>query len=498
MVSEEHPVPTAPEHPTCCVCKQPAARRCNECSSDTPLFLCEDKACFEQTHNACNGRRHEATLVAWDRRPTAAPTTCPTHSGVALETWCVACATPVCQLCLPSAHHGHEALSLADAWPSVRRTLEAMVPALEKDAELCRTRLAATDTLARGEGVLRETARALDEVEALFAEKLKTLRAALGEAAAAASAQAAERCEQLTRHSKSLAALLDSARAACVEAAAVEAQSGVLEQVERGRRQAALGKVPEAFVCTNIAPPCVDAMRRSVEGLDIRRTDACSLCGDARCPGETVRDPDVSLKHACIGQRTAWETGKEDGYKEAKLKRDGCELRFCDMLCNQSGFVRIAIESAGGQTLRFASKRLRGDSILVLATVSRHGDALKFASKELQDDEVIVEHAIKNSGCALRFASERFRSLLPIALAAVTQDGLAIRYVERHLHGDGIIVGAAVENNGLALQYVASHRQKCHWVVRDAVRQNPAAIQYADPSLREDKEFRQYLTSVKD
>ena len=76
MVSEEHPVPTAPEHPTCCVCKQPAARRCNECSSDTPLFLCEDKACFEQTHNACNGRRHEATLVAWDRRPTAAPTTC--------------------------------------------------------------------------------------------------------------------------------------------------------------------------------------------------------------------------------------------------------------------------------------------------------------------------------------------------------------------------------------------------------------------------------------
>ena len=62
-----------------------------------------------------------------------------------------------------------------------------------------------------------------------------------------------------------------------------------------------------------------------------------------------------------------------------------------------------------GQTLYFASERLRDDKDVVSAAVSNKGIILKYASFRLRDDEEVAQLAISQNKEAVYFLSENLK-----------------------------------------------------------------------------------------
>ena len=84
----------------------------------------------------------------------------------------------------------------------------------------------------------------------------------------------------------------------------------------------------------------------------------------------------------------------------------------------------------GGNAIEHASARLRGDKEIILAAATAKGTTeywkrnsatvLYLASAELQDDRDVVLHCVKNGGDAIKHASARLRGDKEIILAAAT------------------------------------------------------------------------------
>ena len=87
-----------------------------------------------------------------------------------------------------------------------------------------------------------------------------------------------------------------------------------------------------------------------------------------------------------------------------------------------------------GDAVKHASARLRGDKEIILAAVKEWMQVLRhkcssLASTELQDDREVVLECVKNGGDAIKHASARLRGDKEIILAAATGEyGMELRH----------------------------------------------------------------------
>ena len=64
-----------------------------------------------------------------------------------------------------------------------------------------------------------------------------------------------------------------------------------------------------------------------------------------------------------------------------------------------------------------------------MASVKDCGQTLYYASEKLRDDEEVVLEAVKQKGLILKYASKRLRANKEIVMAAIIQDKRAKEYI---------------------------------------------------------------------
>ena len=179
----------------------------------------------------------------------------------------------------------------------------------------------------------------------------------------------------------------------------------------------------------------------------------------------------------------------------------------------------------GGDAIKHASARLRGDKEIILAAARKWNSesVLNLASTELQDDREVVLHCVKNCGYAIKHASARLRGDKEIILAAATgeygewnsdtvlnlastelQDDRdvvlhcvknggahAIKHASARLRGDKEIILAAAWkwHSDRVLNLASTELQDDREVVLHCVTNDGDAIKHASARLRGDKEF---------
>ena len=183
----------------------------------------------------------------------------------------------------------------------------------------------------------------------------------------------------------------------------------------------------------------------------------------------------------------------------------------------------------GGEAIKHASARLRGDKEIILAAATGEygkwnysATVLNLASTELQDDREVVLHCVKNGGEAIKHASARLRGDKEIILAAATgeygkwnsytvlsfastelqddrdvvlhcvkNDGYAIEHASARLRADKEIILAAARglNSATVLKLASTELQDDREVVLHCVKNDGKAIKHASARLRGDKEI---------
>ena len=183
----------------------------------------------------------------------------------------------------------------------------------------------------------------------------------------------------------------------------------------------------------------------------------------------------------------------------------------------------------GGEAIKHASARLRGDKEIILAAATGEygkwnysATVLNLASTELQDDREVVLHCVKNGGEAIKHASARLRGDKEIILAAATgeygkwnsytvlsfastelqddrdvvlhcvkNDGYAIEHASARLRADKEIILAAARglNSTTVLKLASTELQDDRDVVLHCVKNDGKAIKHASARLRGDKEI---------
>eukprot|EP00754_Rhynchopus_humris_P033398 Rhum_TRINITY_DN15466_c3_g1::Rhum_TRINITY_DN15466_c3_g1_i4::g.158144::m.158144 len=184
--------------------------------------------------------------MSWNSKGKWTTKHCATHAKKPLDLWCDACRVAVCDECLShGAHREHTMSAVSDVWRALQQDLQEQAGQL--DAEIARgsERLAQLSRLreeaTQREGSVGAARRALDEVEELFAGKMRVLRAELEAAAASWHDRVEEEHEKVARGIASVRALAESMRATGNEEEEEKAQRVVVEYEEQCRQREALG-----------------------------------------------------------------------------------------------------------------------------------------------------------------------------------------------------------------------------------------------------------------
>eukprot|EP00754_Rhynchopus_humris_P033399 Rhum_TRINITY_DN15466_c3_g1::Rhum_TRINITY_DN15466_c3_g1_i5::g.158148::m.158148 len=189
-----------------------------------------------------------AAVMSWNSKGKWTTKHCATHAKKPLDLWCDACRVAVCDECLShGAHREHTTSAVSDVWRALQQDLREQAGQLDAEiargserlAQLSRLREEATQT--QPEGSVEAARRALDEVEELFAGKMRVLRAELEAAAASWPDRVEEEHEKAARTIASVRALAESMRATGNEEEEEKAQRVVVEYEEQCRQREALG-----------------------------------------------------------------------------------------------------------------------------------------------------------------------------------------------------------------------------------------------------------------
>ena len=402
------PEPSAPEHALCLVCKEAAVHRCEECFDEEEghLYLCAKDACFDSTHNARNSCKHRKSLLPWNARAKWVDRCCATHRGNVLALWCWTCSALACALCCSHGEHrGHATSLVADARRLMQSPQQARMAQLDDESGRCGERLRQLteehDALASGGGAVGAARRALDEVAALLAAKVATLRSELDMTAEKWSADVAKEHEQLARYTQSVRSLADRMRAACAEDSAGEAQRVLLTLVELESQRDALGGVP---------PASARGMELRVEPLRQAVTELCVETFPCEVCGATARSRSVASCARCARVYTA------------TLQAEKQRVLSC--------------VAQSGDALYHAREALKADKQVVTTAVAHSGWSLQYASESVRADKQVVAIAVAQNGYALRFASEGLQADTQIVLSAVAQNRNALLYANKDLQAD--------------------------------------------------------------
>ena len=289
-------------------CGKPAVSRCDVCSPDGELFFCGDAACFDKAHNVFIAEKHRKTLVPWNSRTRWKARCCAAHPSKPLEYWCDACAVPVCFLCYShGTHKGHATSLVSDVWPSLQQDLQEKAGQLDAEIERDTARLEQLAALqgeaAMHEGSVGDAARALDEVEELFAGKMRALREQVAAAAGSQQARAGEKHAAVASRIASVRTLVESMRATCTDGED-NAQRVAVEYEEHRRQEEALPAPVPSLVDCKVAVPsdALAALQKAVTDLAVVSDGvaACALC---------KQDAPASSVAACSGcKQTLCET----------------------------------------------------------------------------------------------------------------------------------------------------------------------------------------------
>ena len=290
-------------HPRCfnTDCGKEAVSRCDVCSPDGKLFLCENAACFDKAHNVFIAAKHRQLLVAWNSEATWTTKHCATHTNKPLDLWCDACRVPVCDRCLShGAHKEHKTSLLLDVWHALQQDLQEQAGHLDAELERGSERLTQLARLreeaTQREGSVGAARRTLDEVEELFADKVRVLRAELEAAVASWHDRAEEEYEQVAQRIVSVRALAESMRATSNEEEE-NAQRVVVEYEEQCRQREALGvPLPSLVGCAvGVPSDALAALRQAVADLAVVNDGVvpCWLCE------EEVRESSATVCASC-------------------------------------------------------------------------------------------------------------------------------------------------------------------------------------------------------
>eukprot|EP00754_Rhynchopus_humris_P018593 Rhum_TRINITY_DN14607_c2_g2::Rhum_TRINITY_DN14607_c2_g2_i1::g.103551::m.103551 len=270
------------EHPRCSVCGKDAVGRCDECSPDGKLFFCEDVECFGRMHNVFIAAKHRQLLVPWNSRAKWTTKCCEVHLNKPLDLWCDECRVPACALCWShGAHKGHTTSLVSDVWRALMRDLREQTEQLEAVSQRGSKLFCARTLVEAGKeaGSVGAARCALDEVEELFAGKMRVLRAELE----ARYARYEDEKEELTQKIADIRELAKSMRATCNEEEE-NAQRVVVEYEALCRQREALDVSLPLLARCEVRPKQLAALRRAVADLAVSDgAVACPSCEQEVC-----------------------------------------------------------------------------------------------------------------------------------------------------------------------------------------------------------------------
>ena len=128
---------------------------------------------------------------------------------------------------------------------------------------------------------------------------------------------------------------------------------------------------------------------------------------------------------------------------------------------------KLAIKAmkTNGTMLRFASARLQNAKAVVMAAlngrnVANHYVVLQHAGPNACNMDDVVMRAVKKSGQSLRYASERLRNDAKVVFEAVRRDGTALQYASEPLKNDLYIINTALGQDWKAIHFASVYYQK--------------------------------------
>eukprot|EP00754_Rhynchopus_humris_P004455 Rhum_TRINITY_DN12262_c0_g1::Rhum_TRINITY_DN12262_c0_g1_i1::g.50469::m.50469 len=284
----EDPAPSAPVRPQTPVCDRKgceklAVSRCVECAGeDGELYFCGD-ACYAELHHK-NARRHRAHVIAWNAEHWETQT-CATHEDHVLELVCAQCLTLTCMLC--HSHGDHKAHGdgtlLTQYAEDVQKKLLRMARLQDAKIKRREQRRQNLDALLNPAGDDE-----LDELVALFTDKMAALREKRQAAVAELREAAVEDDAKLARETLSAQDFADSLRAASEDK---ERQRAFHRFSELCKRQAAVDvRLPTLAGCAvNLTQQPLKALKEAIANIDITVSalSACCVC-DERVSKEEV------------------------------------------------------------------------------------------------------------------------------------------------------------------------------------------------------------------
>ena len=138
-------------------------------------------------------------------------------------------------------------------------------------------------------------------------------------------------------------------------------------------------------------------------------------------------------------------------------------LRYASAELQDDRDVVLHCVKETGVALYYASARLRGDKEIILAAAWSFSDTvLDLASAELQDDRDVVLHCVKNGGDAIKHASARLRGDKEIILAAGRKcsSDTVLNLASTELQDDRDVVLRCVELKPDAIKYASSRLRR--------------------------------------
>ena len=161
---------------------------------------------------------------------------------------------------------------------------------------------------------------------------------------------------------------------------------------------------------------------------------------------------------------------------------------------NDDREVVMKAVSTSGDTLRYASKRLKGDKEVV-AKASPH--ALQYASEELQNDKKLMLKAISGFPYILKACKEtRLGEDRDFVLAAVKVRGTALHGASEALQDDDEVVRAAMQQDASAFRDASKRLRANRTLAIAAIAATPMSLYFLEPPLRDDEELKYLATKT--
>lgn len=170
------------------------------------------------------------------------------------------------------------------------------------------------------------------------------------------------------------------------------------------------------------------------------------------------------------------------------VKNDYSAFRYMsDKFRNTYEIALAAVGYYYNSELLFASDELRNNREIVLAYCSRTA-----YNKIYADDYEIVLKSVSSNGQSIKYASDRLRADREIVLTAVKKDGKALKYANRKYRNDLEIVSEALKHNNcyeVFLYIDAELLQKNRWLIFTAIN-NMSEYKWDNPLAYLNEEWR--------